>query len=109
MTINKFNVNANKIEHWRYGRPVDMDRLLGDLDTAFNADLDASIRYYDVLDDVYNETDNDLMKVVAKLNMLYELWYIDKEEYEALTQCAREMRKCKIDEFKNRVTENKED
>ena len=93
-------INVKKYE-MRKGKAVNMPDLLEKFDYEFEIDLTASINANDSYEAVSNETFNDLLKVKAKLYLLFELDYLTHTEYEAIAEVAEEMRLEKLEELKN--------
>ena len=95
---NLINVNNDEM---RKGKTVNMSELLEQFDHEFEIDLTASISANDSYEAISNETFNDLLKVKAKLYLLFELNYLTHTEYEAISKVAEEMRLEKLEELKN--------
>ena len=93
-------INVKKYE-MRKGKAVNMPELLEKFDHEFEIDLTASINANNSYEAVSNETFNDLLKVKAKLYLLFELKYLTHTEYEAISEVAEEMRLEKLGELKN--------
>ena len=81
----------------RKGDKVNMEELLGELDTLYLADMDASITSYDTKEEVSTETYNDYKLTCARLELLNQLGYLDEEETDAMRQTAAEMRLKKLE------------
>ena len=96
--IDLIDVNSYEM---RKGKTVNMTELLEQFDHEFEIDLTASISANDSYEAVSNETFNDLLKVKAKLYLLFELDYLTHTEYEAIAGVAEEMRLKKLEELKN--------
>lgn len=85
----------------RKGDKVNMEELLGTLDSLFIADLEASISSYATYEEISAETYNDYKNVCAKLEMLYFLGYLDEDETDAMRKTAAEMRIKKLEEVEH--------
>ena len=83
----------------RAGKHVNIAELIDDVQMAFEASLAATIKTYDSYDAVSEESYNDLMVTFAKLELLQELGYIEKEEYEAMIEKAGQIRMDKLKEL----------
>lgn len=83
----------------RAGKHVNIAELIDDVERAFKFSLDATITAYDTYDRVSEETYNDLTVTFAKLELLQELGYIEKEEYEAMIEKAGQIRMDKLKEL----------
>jgi len=83
----------------RAGKHMNIAELIDDVEMAFKASLSATITAYDTYDRVSEETYNDLMVTFAKLELLQELGYIEKEEYEAMIEKAGHIRMDKLKEL----------
>lgn len=81
----------------RAGGTVNMDDLLGQLDSLYLADMDATISSYRTYEEVSSETYNDYKNVCAKLEMIYYLGYLDADELDAIMKAAAEMRLKKLE------------
>ena len=81
----------------RKGGKVSMDDLLGELDRAYLADMDATISSYRTYEEVSAETYNDYKNVCGKLEIITFLGYLDAEELIAMRQTAAEMRLKKLE------------
>ena len=83
----------------RAGKHVNIAELIDDVQMVFEASLAATIKTYDSYDAVSEESYNDLMVTFAKLELLQELGYIEKEEYEAMIEKAGQIRMDKLKEL----------
>ena len=83
----------------RSGKHVNIAELIDDVELAFKASLSATITAYETYDRISEETYNDLMVTFAKLELLQELGYIEKEEYEAMIEKAGQIRMDKLKEL----------
>ena len=83
----------------RAGKHVNIVELIDDVERAFNFSLDASITAYATYDRVSEETYNDLTVTFAKLELLQELGYIEKEEYNSMIEKAGQIRMDKLKEL----------
>ena len=81
----------------RKGDKVNMEELLGTLDSHYLADMDATISSYDNYEEISSETYNDYKIVSGKLEMLAILGYLDEDEMDAMRQTAAEMRLKKLE------------
>ena len=89
----------------RAGKHVNIAELIDDVQMAFEASLVATIKTYDSYDAVSEESYNDLMVTFAKLELLQELGYIEKEEYEAMIEKAGQIRMDKLKELEGKKDE----
>ena len=94
---NLFKEKSSRV--MRKGDKVNMDELLGELDSLYLADMDATISTYQTYEEVSNETYNDFKVVCASLEMLFLLKYIDAKELLEMRQTAAEMRLKKLEEL----------
>ena len=81
----------------RKGIKVNMETFLGNLDSLYLADMDATITSYDTYDEISSETYNDYEVVSGKLELLHLLGYLDTDELDAMRQTAAEMRLKKLE------------
>ena len=81
----------------RAGGTVNMDELLGELDSLYLADMDATISSYDTYEEISTETYNDYKIVCAKLEMLKRLRYLAEDETDEMMKTAAEMRLKKLE------------
>ena len=81
----------------REGIKVNMEVFLGNLDSLYLADMDATITSYDTYDEISSETYNDYKVVSGKLELLHLLGYLDTDELDAMRQTAAEMRLKKLE------------
>ena len=81
----------------RSGGAVNMDELLGELDSLYLADMDATISSYDTYEAISAETYNDYKVVCAKLEMLKKLRYLAEDETDEMMKAAAEMRLKKLE------------
>ena len=81
----------------RAGGTVNMDELLGELDSLYLADMDATISSYDTYEEIGAETYNDYKIVCAKLEMLNKLRYLAEDEKDEMMKTAAEMRLKKLE------------
>lgn len=93
----------------RRGKIINMEDYLGELDSFYLSLLDASVAVSNTLDYFTNNSWEDYYRVTACLKTLWDLDYLTEEEYEAMAQTASIIRDNYLTEFKNRITENKED
>ena len=89
----------------RAGKHVNIVDLIDDVELAFKASLSATITAYNTYDKISEETYNDLMVTFAKLELLQELGYIEKEEYEAMIEKAGQIRIDKLKELEGKKDE----
>jgi len=85
----------------RTGGTVNMDELLGELDSLYLADMDATISSYDTYEEISTETYNDYKIVCAKLEMLNKLRYLAEDEKDEMMKTAAEMRLKKLEELEH--------
>ena len=85
----------------RKGDKVNMDELLGELDSLYLADMDATISSFDDYESINAETYNDYKVVCAKLEVLEKCEYLTIEETDAMRQTAAEMRLKKLEELEH--------
>ena len=91
-------MNNIKMENThRAGGTVNMDELLGELDSLYLADMDATISSYDTYEEISAETYNDYKIVCAKLEMLKKLRYLAEDETDEMMKTAAEMRLKKLE------------
>ena len=83
----------------RAGKHMNIVELIDDVELAFNASLGATFKTYDTYDAILEESYNDLMVVFAKLELLQELGYIEKEEYNSMIEKAGQIRLEKLKEL----------
>ena len=83
----------------RAGKHVNIAELIDDVELAFKASLGATMTAYETYDRVSEESYNDLMVTFAKLELLQDLGYIEKEEYEAMIEKAGQIRMDKLKEL----------
>ena len=83
----------------RAGKHVNIVELIDDVELDYNASLGATFKAYDTSDAISEESYNDLMVVFAKLELLQDLGYIEKEEYEAMIEKACQIRLDKLKEL----------
>ena len=81
----------------RAGGMVNMDELLGELDSLYLADMDATISSYNTYDEINAETYNDYKVVCAKLEMLKKLRYLAEDETDEMMMTAAKMRLEKLE------------
>ena len=84
----------------RKGDKVNMEELLGELDSLYLADMDATISSYGTYDEVSAETYNDYKVVCAKLEMLKKLRYLVEDETDEMMKTVAEMRLKKLEGLK---------
>ena len=94
------NLINNQNTH-RAGLMLNVEALLGDLDTQYLNDLNSTIEAYDGYEDVSGETYNDYKVVCGKLEILNLAGYLDDEELNAMRETAAEMRLKKLEELKH--------
>ena len=87
----------NNHDTHRAGLMLNVEKLLGELDELYLANLDATIRCFDDYEDVSAETYNDFKLVCAKLETLNLAGYLDDEELNAMRDNAAEMRYKKLE------------
>ncbi|MBO7132413.1 hypothetical protein J6V85_04150 [Candidatus Saccharibacteria bacterium] len=83
----------------RKGEKVNMEELLGELDSKYLAELDGTISSYDTYEEISTETYNDYKVICGALEMLTFLGYLDAEELIAMRQTAAEMRLKKLEDL----------
>ena len=93
----------------RRGKIINMEDYLGELDSFYLSLLDASVAVSKTVDRFSDNSWEDYYRVKLCLKTLTDLDYLTQEEYEAMVQTASIIRDNYLTEFKNRVTENKED
>lgn len=76
----------------RKGNKINMEEFLGELDTLYLADLDATISSYRTYDEVSAETYNDYKVACANIEMLWRLGYLNANELNAMRQTVADMR-----------------
>ena len=81
----------------RKGDKVNMEELLGELDSYYLEEMDGTISSYDTYEEIAAETYNDYLIVSGKLEILSFLGYLDDEELDAMRQTAAEMRWKKLE------------
>ena len=89
----------------RAGKHVNIAELIDDVELAFKASLGATITAYVTYDKVSEETYNDLLVTFAKLELLQELGYIEKEEYNSMIEKAGQIRMDKLEELEGKKDE----
>ena len=91
----------SKDNYVRTGRPVDMSKLLEEMDHKYLLDLSASAKEFDTYDEVSNETFDDLRVVKGQLYLLERLGYLTNEEREDISSAAEDMRLKKLEGLSN--------
>lgn len=81
----------------RKGDKVNMEELLGELDSLYLADLNATIVSFNTYDEVSAETYRDYKVTCAQLELLSKLGYLEDDELDAMRQTAAEMRLKKLE------------
>lgn len=85
----------------RAGGTVNMNELLGEFDSLYLADMDATISSYDTYEGISAETYNDYKIVCAKLEILKKLRYLAEDETDEMMKTAAEMRLKKLEELEH--------
>ena len=81
----------------RKGIKLNMEEFLGELDSLYLADMDATVYAYDTYEEISAETYNDYKIVCAKLEMLKKLKYLAEDETDEMMKVAAEMRLKKLE------------
>lgn len=89
----------------RSGKHVNIAELIDDVESTFKTTLGATMAAYETYDRVSEESYNDLMVTFAKLELLQDLGYIEKEEYEAMIEKASQIRMDKLKELEGKQDE----
>ena len=89
----------------RAGKHVNIAELIDEVEGTFKFSLEATISAYKTYDRVSEESYNDLVVTFAKLELLQELGYIEKEEYEAMIEKASQIRMDKLKELEGKKDE----
>ena len=83
----------NCLDHnLRGGKVIEIESLLDDIQLEYVDSLKESIDVYTTYDEVSSETFADSLICKAKIEMLYTLAYIDKEECEAIYKKVQDIR-----------------
>ena len=94
---------------YRQGKVINIIKYLDELENDFIINLRATCDVYDSYDAAYFEAESDYTEVSAELKALKLLGYIDAEEFKAMLAKAIDIKNEILDDYKNRITENKED
>jgi len=76
----------------RGGKVIEIESMLDDIQLEYDACLKESIEVYTTYDECSQETFADSLICKAKVEMLFTLAYIDKEECEAICKKIQDIR-----------------
>lgn len=83
----------------RCGKHINVAEELDELESKFRADLKGTIDTYDCMDDVSNESLNDLILFTTVIRVMNKFGYIDDEECKNICEYAAKIRLEKLDEL----------
>lgn len=76
----------------RSGKHINVAEELDELEAKFRADLKGTIDAYESMDDVSNESLNDLILFTTVIRVMNKFGYIDDEECKNICECAAKIR-----------------
>lgn len=76
----------------RSGKHINVAEELDELEAKFRADLKGTIDAYESMDDVFNESLNDLILFTTVIRAMNKFGYIDDEEYKNICEYAAKIR-----------------
>ena len=99
----------NCLDHnLRGGKVIEITSILDDIENEYKACIKESIDVFTTYDEVSAETYSDELICKAKIEMLYNLGYIEKEEADAICKMVSRFRLDSLDKLNEEIEKGNE-